>query len=163
MSMLAFSAEGYAVILDGAADIPSDAIAITAADEAIIRAAISRGAAVTRNGSSWIITERVIPIEAQRALWSMTDIQFAIAASSAPFNFMSDQEAQDWAGAGVIPAFGLAALASISDPATRREATIRFRGARTFWRLDPFMALLQGLKGLTDEQVDAFFLFGMSK
>lgn len=99
----------------------------------------------------------------QRARWSMTDIQFAITASDPAFAFMTDQEAQDWAGAGVIPAIGVAALATIADATARREATIRFRGARTFARLDPFMALLQSFLGLTDEQVDAFFLFGMSK
>lgn len=100
----------------------------------------------------------------QRARWSMTDIQFAIAASSAPFNLLTDQEAQDWAGAGVIPAIGVAALATISDENARREATIRFRGARTFARLDPFIVgVLQPFIGMTDEQVDAFFALGMSK
>ncbi len=99
-----------------------------------------------------------------RESWSMTDIQFAITASSDPFNLMTDEEAQDWAGAGVIPAVGLAALATIADTNTRREATIRFRGARTFSRLDPFITeVLQPLLGLTDDQVDAFFMFGMSK
>ncbi|PZQ99213.1 MAG: hypothetical protein DI533_00455 [Cereibacter sphaeroides] len=105
-----------------------------------------------------------VGIEQQRSVWSMSDVQFAIAASSAPFNFMTDEEAQEWAGAGVIPAIGLAALATIPDTEARREATIRFRGARTFARLDPFITdLLQPFLSVSDEMMDAFFQLGMSK
>lgn len=96
-------------------------------------------------------------IEAQRAAMILTDIQFAIACVGA--GLMTAQEAEDWVGAGVLPAAAETAIAALPE-AQRAAARIRFRGARTIARLDPFISVVQAVLSLTPEQIDNIFEAG---
>ena len=95
---------------------------------------------------------------ARRAEMTITDLQFAAAAILPQFGFMTAQEAADWVGAGVIPAVAQAVIDGIADPTERAVATIRIRGARTISRNESFVSALASAYGLTDEEVDAFFV-----
>ena len=87
---------------------------------------------------------------------SVTDIQFALA--SVTLGLMTAQEAEDWVGAGVLPAAVNAALAGVQDPQTLAAIRIRIRGARVIERNNSVIDLLRVSLGLTEEQVDAIFV-----
>ncbi len=95
--------------------------------------------------------------EQLRAGMVLTDIQFAIACAGA--GLMTAQEAEDWVGSGALPAAAEAALQAIPE-AQRAAARIRFRGARTIARLDPFIAVMKSALQLSDAAVDAIFEAG---
>ncbi len=98
-----------------------------------------------------------IGIERQEMV--LTRVQFAIAAFAA--GIITEQEAEDWAGPGTLPALAMSAIATL-DPADQGPARIRFRGANEIRRTDAFIALLQAAASLTDTQVDDLFRAGMA-
>lgn len=93
---------------------------------------------------------------------SLTDIQFALVLTLN--GLMTAVEAEAWVGSGTIPPLALNAINSIEDPAVRLMARIRFAGARTIERLDPFIPLLAAsvTPPLTDEQIDGLFQQGLT-
>ncbi|MEI4470914.1 hypothetical protein [Frigidibacter sp. MR17.24] len=99
----------------------------------------------------------VLSIEEQRAAMSLTDLQFAMAAAG--LGLMTTAEAEAWVARGELPVLALTAISALPE-AEQPFARIRFAGARTIERLDPFMPALQAAAGLTDEQVDALFAAG---
>lgn len=116
-------------------------------------------------GEAWVIEDLPAPAEdpaptaeevlaAERAGMVLTDIQFAMASASAAI--MTFTEAEAWVARGELPALALAAIAALPAEA-QPYARIRFAGARTIERLDPFMPALQAAASLTDEQVDDLF------
>lgn len=85
----------------------------------------------------------------------LTDIQFAQALVIA--GILTAAEAEGWVAAGQIPPLAMMAIATL--PAEQQPfARIRFAGARTIVRNDPFMLLLQGVAGMTDAELDALFI-----
>jgi hypothetical protein len=98
--------------------------------------------------------EAIPPIDTRRVQMVLTDIQFAIACVGA--GLMTAQEAEDWVGSGALPVAAEAAILSLPEE-FRAPARIRFRGARTIARLDPFIASIQATLELSDEAVDALF------
>lgn len=97
------------------------------------------------------------PAVALRAEMVLTDIQFAQVLLIA--GILTAQEAEGWVASGQIPAVALAAIATL--PVEQQPfARIRFAGARTILRTDPFMALLQSVAGVSDAQLDAMFVQG---
>ena len=101
------------------------------------------------------------PTAAQlRASRSLTKLQLAITAQRPAYGFMTTTEADEWLGLGTIPAVAADILATLPAGAVRDEATLRFKGATDFPQLDPFMLMLKDHLGLTDAQMDAFFIEG---
>ena len=88
---------------------------------------------------------------------SLTRIQFASAAFS--LGIIGESEAEEWSGPGTLPA--LVATYIDTLPAEQRPfARIRFRGAQTIERNDPFILALAGELNMTTEQVDDLFRLG---
>lgn len=98
-------------------------------------------------------------LAADRAAMVLTRLQFALQALAS--GMMSEAEAIAFVGPRVIPAIGEAALLSVEEGLARSVARIRFAGAETIERNDPFIPALQAAADLTDEEVDAFFQAGM--
>jgi hypothetical protein len=102
------------------------------------------------------------PAATARAGMVLTDIQFAQVCVVA--GILTPVEAEGWVASGQIPAIALAAIETL--PAEQRPfARIRFAGARTIERLNPFMSLLQATLAaagspITDEHLDAMFIQG---
>lgn len=105
---------------------------------------------VTRSAAS---LER--ELNTARAAWVVTDLQFALACVAS--QILSEQEAELWVADGTLPQLAIDALATLPDDGTRAAARIRFRGAKTIARLDPFIDLLRDQLEMTDAQVDALF------
>jgi hypothetical protein len=90
-----------------------------------------------------------------RAGVGVTDIQFALAAVG--LGIISAAEAEAWVARGELPAVALAAIGALPEE-LRPLARIRFSGARTIARLDPFVTgPLKAVAQMTDEQLDGFF------
>lgn len=97
---------------------------------------------------------------ARRAAQGLTKLQLAIMAQRPAYGFMTAAEAEAWLGPGTIPPVAQGVLNGIADAAARSEATLRFVGATSFARLDPFILLLQSELDLSDATLDAFFTEG---
>jgi hypothetical protein len=90
-----------------------------------------------------------------RAGVEVTDIQFALAAVG--LGIITAAEAEAWVARGELPAIALAAIGALPEE-LRPLARIRFSGARTISRLDPFVTgPLKAVAQMTDEQLDVFF------
>lgn len=96
-------------------------------------------------------------LEREREQMSLSDIQFSIAAVAA--GFLTAEEAEGWVARGDIPTVALAAIAALPEE-VRPVARIRFAGARTLARNDPFVGLVAQVLQMTPEQVDDFFRLG---
>lgn len=130
---------------------------------------VSEGAHAVWQGGAWIIVTPPPPpppptAEQVLAEWragaSLTDIQFALACAT--LGYMTFAETEAWVGRGEIPQVALDAIALIPDQLARSAARVRFAGARTIARLDPFIPLLMAActPDLTDAQVDEIFTVG---
>ena len=108
----------------------------------------------------WTFDEDFAPLAVDalgiwRADASVTDIQFALAAVG--LGIISAAEAEAWVARGELPAVAIAAIGALPEE-LRPLARIRFSGARTIARLDPFVTgPLKAVAQMTDEQLDGFF------
>jgi hypothetical protein len=91
----------------------------------------------------------------------LTDIQFSLACADPARGWMTLQEAEDWVGDGSLPQLALDAIDLLPE-AARGAARVRFRGARTIERMDPFLPFLQAAHDpeITDAELDAAFIAG---
>lgn len=144
--------------------LPDDLVEITAEYHAQLMAAQNAGAEIRPDVNG--VPQAVFPtppteaeiLAAERAGMSLTRLQFALQALAA--GVMTAVEAEGFVGPRTIPALGEAALALIEDAPLQAIARIRFAGAQTIERNDPFVPLLKAAAEWTDEQVDDFFRAG---
>lgn len=161
--MLYYSAAQNAFFL-GVGDIPADAVELTVEAHRALLAGQAAGQSIRPGPDArpMLVTppppSAVEALEVERAALVLTDIQFALVAVEG--GWMSASEAELWVGRGEIPAIGLAAIAVLPE-AERSLARIRFAGARTIARLDPFVPALIAAAGASDAQADDMWRRGM--
>ena len=89
-----------------------------------------------------------------RAAASVSKNDFAIALAAS--GTLTEAEATAWDTVGTLPPAAAAAILTLPLE-QQRPARMKIAGVTTVHRNSPFVALLAGAYGLTDEQVDALF------
>lgn len=92
-----------------------------------------------------------------RARAAMVQAKEEFAAACVERGVLSEEEADAWLSTGTLPAFAVAAAASLPTEAARRRARFKMKTASLIQRTSPLIAALRQAKGLTDAQVDALF------